>query len=265
MRSFGLWMVVTLGCGSVTSSDDPIDSGTGTQADAAQLPDGSSSTDAAAPDAGIVPNTCEPSPSCGEAGRVAATADVVAIADGCPTWGQAEVDSARNRTPTFLATQDLAVCPDDFTLPADCAQGDPLCRAAILITVDENLTGVDPTVACGGAQFAAGSRFRVRFTIDRPTFGNELRTAHVHFERACGADCIAGEHRCEANANCYPDGEVCFACARGTREECACRTPDNGVLADCTECQVRFDDFIVIGQCVSGICEGDPCDTCPCT
>jgi hypothetical protein len=212
-----------------------------------------------------VPPTCDETPVCAYAGEIGSVADIVAVAEACATWGEAEIDSLRRRTPTFLVSQSFSVCPEDFSLPADCSSGTPLCRANLFISVDPELSGVDATAACSGAQFAAGSRFRARFHIEPPRFGNQFRVAHIQFERPCEAACVDGESRCDANQNCYLDSEVCFSCGRGTREECACRSPDNGILLDCTECRVRYDDAILISQCIDGTCgEVDPCETCTC-
>jgi hypothetical protein len=256
MRDFGVsWLVVLVlvGCGSVKSSSDAgTSSDSGTEIDAAAPPD--ASPDEA--DAAIVAVTCQAPPVCGA---------------WCQLWGAADVDSVRNRTPSFLVANDFSVCPDDVPLPPDCSSGETLCNAQVLITVDPNLNGVAETAACNGALFSAGSRFRVRFNLEPPSQVNQFLTAHLHIERPCGAECEDGEHRCEANDNCYQDRDVCFACARGTLEECACRNADNGVLSDCTECEFSYGDVVELGECLSGECVSDEkvycftcCDTCPC-
>lgn len=249
-------------CGSVSDKRGGADAGSmppdaapsdGSVADAA-------SADAAAP----LEPTCEAQPACGDAGQVGSLEALLGAIDQCAAWGNAEVDLFRRRTPALQTSAAFAVCPEDIDLPPDCETGDPLCNAAIAITVDPRLTGVDATVACGGAQLAAGVRFRLRYNIDPPTFGNQFRTAHLHFERPCQSECEPGEYLCEESSTCYLADEVCFACGRGTVEECACRSPDNGVIGDCTECFYQQGDVIFPGQCVSGVCEQDPCDTCPC-
>jgi len=260
-----LGMASLAGCGSVS---DP----SGSASDAAPTDAAAGAPDAAAADAAIpadaaiqiVPATCEEPVVCGYAGEIENPADLVAVAGSCETWGDATVDLFRRRTPTFLASRDLSVCPADFPLPSDCLEGKPLCNAALRISVDPGLTGAAETASCNGAQIAAGARFRVRFNMEPPNLGNPRRTAHIHFERACDAACVEGEHRCEANDSCYLDGDVCFACGYGTLEECACRTPDNGVLDDCTECVVSYGDAIYLSQCVGGTCPQDACSTCPC-
>lgn len=249
-------------CGSVSDKPGRADSGP-TSPDAA-LPDGSI-TDAASPDAASpLEPTCEPQPACGDAGQVGSLDELLGAIGQCAAWGSAEVDLFRRRTPALQTSATFAVCPEDIALPSDCETGDPLCNAGIAITVDPGLTGVEATVACGGAQLAAGVRFRLRYNIDPPVFGNQFRTAHLHFERPCQSECAPGESLCEESSTCYPEYEVCFACGRGTVEECACRSPDNGVLADCTECSYQQGDIVVPGQCVSGVCEFEPCETCPC-
>jgi len=276
MRGVGgvvaLLMIVCLGCGSVSEGDDGDDDDSGTTADSGSSGNGDAgggSADAS-PDAGDpadamnVPATCEDVPLCGLAGVVGSAADIAAIAAECATWGNAAVDRFRRRTPTFMTSDFISVCPDDFALPADCQEGQPLCNAGKAITVDPALEGVDETVACFGAQFAAGVRFRVRFNIDPPTLGSQFRTAHIHFEPACDEECGDGQHRCEAIDHCYPDDNYCFDCGFGTAEECACLTPDIAVIPDCTECQYIIGDQVFLGQCLSGLCEQDPCNECPC-
>jgi hypothetical protein len=251
------------GCGSVSDKPGAADSGP-TPSDAA--PSDAASADAASTDAGgELEPTCAAQPACGDAGQVGSIEGLLGVIGACEAWDTAEVDLFRRRTPSLQTSAAFAVCPEDLDLPPDCEAGEPLCNAAIAITVDPGLTGAEPTVACGGAQLAAGVRFRLRYNIDPPTFGNEFRTAHLHFERPCQSECPGGESLCEESSTCYPDGEVCFACGRGTVEECACRSPDNGVLEDCTGCEYQQGDAIYVGQCVSGVCEFDPCDTCPCS
>jgi hypothetical protein len=250
-------------CGSVSDKPGAADSGP-TPPDAA--PPDASLADAASADAGgKLEPTCEPQPACGDAGQVGSLEALLGAIGECAMWGTAEVDLFRRRTPALQASAAFAVCPEDLDLPPDCEVGEPLCNASIAITVDPGLSGVDATVACGGAQLAAGARFRLRYNINPPYFGNEFRTAHLHFERPCQSECEEGEYLCEESSTCYPDYEVCFACGLGTVEECACRSPDNGVIEDCTECQYQQGDVIFPGQCVSGLCENDPCDTCPCS
>jgi hypothetical protein len=261
-----------LGCGSVNSHDD---AGGGSGNDAGDQDSGDGGGDGggsrdAAPDGGeadamIVAATCEDVPICGLAGSVGSAADIAAIGDECPLWGNADIDRFRPRTPTFVATTSISVCPDDFTPPADC-QDEPLCGAGFAISVDPQLDGVDQTVACSGAQFAAGVRFRVRFSLDPPTVGFQFRTPHIHFERPCDAECADGEHRCEAIDNCYRDDDYCLGCGFGTAEECACRTPDITVLPDCTECEYQVGDQVFLGACFDAICDPAACDVdCTCT
>jgi hypothetical protein len=250
-------------CGSVSDKPGGADSGP-TPPDAA--PPDASLADAASADAATpLTPACEAEAACGDAGQVGSLAELLGAIDQCTAWGNAEVDRFRRRTPALQTSAAFALCPEDLDLPPDCDTGEPLCNAAIAITVDPGLTGVDATVACRGAQLAAGVRFRLRYNIDPPVFGNEFRTAHLHFERPCQSECEPGESLCEESSTCLPDFEVCFACGRGTVEECACRTPDNGVLEDCTECDYQQGDVIYPGQCVSGVCEFEPCDTCPCS
>ena len=261
------------GCGSVSSHDDD-DAGSGSGNDAGDHDsgggDGGGGSRDAAPDGGeadamMVPATCKDVPICGLAGSVGSAADIAAIGDQCPLWGNADIDRFRPRTPTFVAASFISVCPEDFTPPADC-QETPLCGAGFNISVDPQLEGVDPTVACSGAQFAAGVRFRVRFSIDPPTVGFQFRIPHIHFERPCDAECGDGEHRCEEIDNCYPDDDYCLGCGFGTAEECACRTPDITVLPDCTECQYQLGDAVFLGACFDAICDPEACDTdCTCT
>jgi hypothetical protein len=255
-------VVVWLGCGKVSPDTD---GGTGSDAAAEQdaaSNDGSPGDDGPV-DAGIVATTCAAPPLCASAGTVATKEDIAAVGQNCATWGEAEIDSLRPRTPTLLVSQATSICPGDFALPDDC-QGKVGCYAAIVVTVDPELAGVDTTAACGGVQLAAGSRFRMRFNLDPLSAGLDFLTAHVHFERPCGADCVTGEHFCAANDNCYADSEICFACGYGFREECACRDADNGILADCFDCS--YDDpERNLGLCLRGVCELDvPCSTCPC-
>lgn len=273
MRGAGVVVVLvclgSVGCGGVSSSDDDdssmADSGGGNGDAGGGSPDG-------APDAGddadamSVPVTCEDDPVCGPAGDVGTAADIAAIAAECATWGNAEVDRFRRRTPTFLASSPISVCPEDFAPPSDCQVGKPPCYAPMLITVDPQLTGAGETAACSGAQFAAGARFRVRFNLDPPTFITSERTPHIHFERACEEECEDGEHRCEAIDGCYPDDDYCFECGFGTEAQCACLTADITVLPDCTECTYFLDDAGYFGLCLDGLCETltEACNECPC-
>ena len=261
---------VCLACGGVSSKDDE-DAGTGSGKDAGDPDSGGpggardASPDSGPPaDAMMVPATCEDVPLCGPAGVVGSAEDVVAIADQCALWGNADIDRFRRRTPTFVAKNFLSVCPEDFAQPADCPAEDP-CNP-LYISVDPQLNGVDPTAACFGAQFAAGVRFRVRLNIDPPTVGNQFRTPNIHFERPCDAECRDDEHRCDPIDNCYPDDDYCLACGLGTAEECACRTPDIAVLPDCTECEYQVGDQVFLGACFDAICDPKACDAeCTCT
>ncbi len=275
MRALGVvaMVFVCLGCGSVSGNDDgddgdddgtTADSGGGGNGDAGGgSPDGA--PDAGDPaDAMIVPATCEDVPLCGIAGVVGSAEDIAGIAAECATWGDAAVDRFRRRTPTFVASDYISVCPADFAPPSDCQEGKPLCNAGMFISVDPRLSGAEETKACSGAQFAAGTRFRVRFNIEPPGVGNQFRTPHIHFERACDEECDDDERRCEDTEGCYLDDDYCFECGFGTAEECACLTPDITVIPDCTECQYRIDDQVFLGQCLSGLCERDPCNECPC-
>lgn len=274
MRGAGVvaMVLVCVGCGGVSSSDDDDDDGTTADSGGGGNQDAGGGSPDGAPDAGDgadamnVPSTCEQDPVCGLAGVVGSTADIAAIAAECATWGDAAVDRFRRRTPTFVASDYISVCPEDFAPPSDCQVGKPLCNASMFITVDPQLSGAEETVACFGAQFAAGTRFRVRFNIEPPSLGSQFRTPHMHFERACDEECGDEERRCDATDGCYFEDDYCFECGFGTAEECACRTPDITVLPDCTECQYRIDDQVFLGLCLSGLCDNSdkPCDTCPC-
>jgi len=273
MRGAGVvaMVLVCVGCGGVSSSDDDGDDGTTADSGGGGNQDASGSPDGA-PDAGDgadamnVPSTCEEDPVCGLAGVVGSTADIAAIAAECATWGDAAVDRFRRRTPTFVASDYISVCPEDFAPPSDCQVGKPLCYSIMFITVDPQLSGAEETAACSGAQFAAGTRFRVRFNIEPPSLGSQFRTPHIHFERACDEECGDEERRCEATDGCYFEDDYCFECGFGTAEECACLTPDITVVPNCTECQYRIDDQVFLGLCLDAICDTSkkPCNECPC-
>lgn len=257
-------LALCLACGSVSSADDA-----GTAADAsggndAAVSDGA--PDGSPIDAAIVEANCAASPVCASAGTVATKEDIAAVGQRCATWGEEFVDSLRPRTPTLETTQATSICPGDFALPDDCSEGN--CFAAILVTVDPELSGVDPIQACkGGVQLAAGARFRLRFNLEPEQPGQPFQTAHIHFERPCDADCLPAERRCDANDNCYPGNEVCFACGYGGLEECACRDPDNENLPECSECVYILFNQEFTGRCVADSCvapPADPCEFCIC-
>jgi hypothetical protein len=260
-------LALCLACGTVSSADDAgtaADAGGGTDA---AVSDGAPGViDASSIDAAIVEANCAAPPVCASAGTVATKEDISAVGQRCATWGEEYVDSLRPRSPTLETTQATSICPGDFALPDDCSEGN--CFAAIRITVDPELSGVDPIQACkDGVQLAAGARFRLRFNLEPEEPGQPFQTAHVHFERPCDADCLPEERRCDANDNCYPGSEVCFACGYAGLQECACRDPDNDNLPECSECV--FIDFnqVFTGRCVAGSCVAppeDPCEFCVC-
>jgi hypothetical protein len=277
MRLIGGLVLVgflAIGCGKVSNgNDDGDDDGTtdddadpddGDPADGSPGTDGSPKLDADV----IVEATCSEPPDCGYAGEVGSTADMVAVVEKCETWGEVDVDRFNPRTPTLLATQTITVCSEDFSLPSNC-EGKPRCFANLRITVDPDLEGADEIAFCPndttGATIDPGVRFRVRYNLDPPNVGFPNYTAHIHFERSCDAECVAGEHRCEPIEGCFDDNDFCFDCGLGTKEECACRTPDNGVFLDCTPCEFILGDAVYLGACQDGFCDIKACDTaCVC-
>ncbi len=165
-----LWLAiaVSVACGGVSGTNDA-----GTSSDAGDDQD-ASTTDGGPPDAGppdaapldaaFVPVGCSVSPPCGVAGSVATKEEIAAIGQNCTAWGPpTDIDSLRAKTPTYVATESVSVCPADFALPEDCEDGG--CFAAIYVSVDPELVGVDPIAACEGVQLAAGARFRLGFNI----------------------------------------------------------------------------------------------------
>jgi hypothetical protein len=283
MRLMAAWLVVVcLGCGGVKSRQDDDDGSQGDDlgddngddgADGnGQDAGGGGNNDGAPADAGPVSAACAEPPACGSAGEVGSVADIAAIAAQCPLWGDADIDRFRRRTPTFLATQPISVCPGDFAPPDDCdTKKEPICNSGIFISVDPRLAGAAETAACNGAQFEAGTRFRVRFNLEPPSLVTSFLTPHIHFERPCDTGCEDDERACEANGACYlvdrlrPDN-YCFQCGFGLREECACLTPDITVLPDCTECEFTYGDQVFLGLCLQGNCDTtkEVCNTCPC-
>ena len=163
-----LAIAVSLACGGVRGANDA-----GTSSDAGDDQDASTTDggppdggppDAAALDAAFVPAGCSASPPCGVAGSVATKEEIAAIGQNCTAWGPpTDIDSLRPKTPTYVATASVSVCPADFALPEDCEDGG--CFAAIYVSVDPELVGVDPIAACEGVQLAAGARFRLGFNI----------------------------------------------------------------------------------------------------
>lgn len=268
--SVGVALVCCLACGKV---EPPGDDDDGTTADDADPEDddgdndaGDGSPDGAPADAmTIISPACSEPAVCGDAGEVATVADIAAIATQCETWGAHDVDRFRPRTPTFLVTQPLSFCPGDFSLPRDCQTGTS-CNAGKRVSVDPHLQGIVRMMACEngdeGALLSAGARFRLRFDLDPPSLISPNYTAHIRFERPCDVECEEEERLCEEAKQCYDDPEFCFSCGVGTREYCACHTPDNGVIFDCTECEYTLGDAVFIGQCEIGICETDP-SFCP--
>lgn len=206
---------------------------------------------------------CVETPSCEEAAVLVRKEDLIAVTTLCPTWGEAEVDRFLPRTPTLRVTSDFTVCASDFTLPSACLEL-PGCNPGVYIEIDPKLTGVSHTQSpCGGALLNAGVRFRVRYYLEGPNFGNPQKTARLRFERACDAACETGEHRCDANHACYADRDACFDCGIATREECACRTVDNAPVAECSVCVVRRSDTIFQGWCNNSACTMNPEPACP--
>jgi hypothetical protein len=267
-----LAIAVSVACGGVKGADDggtSSDAGDGQDASTTDggrdggPPDGGP-PDGAATDAAFVPEGCAASPPCGVAGSVATKEEIAAIGQNCTAWGPpTDIDSQRPKTPTYVATESVSVCPADFALPEDCEDGS--CFAAIYVSVDPELVGVDPIASCDGVQVAAGARFRLGFNIRPEEPGGGFRTAEVHFERPCDAPCVNDELRCEANDSCYPGDQLCFLCNYDERELCACRSPEGGVLADCTECTYFYFPLETNGLCVQGRCELEvDCSTCPC-
>jgi hypothetical protein len=226
--------------------------------------------DPPAADAGADASTvaCASAPACGAPTLVSSKADLREIVDACESWSQAEVDRYRARTRTLKTSAPLYLCPEDFVLPAICAEKDLGCFERVLIEVDPRLDA-DATVACNGISIDTGVSFRLRLYIHPPQLGFPDPSARLTFEPPCTRECSASERRCDANSACYDGDEVCFQCGHGDRAQCACRTPDLNSLPPCSECDIFYGDFIDIGNCHNDTCvtspEADPelCTACP--
>ncbi len=230
----------------------------------ASSPDAMSTDAMAAPDAAVLTAACSQDPSCGEVETISSVDDLIAVTRRCPTWDAVLVDRYRNRTATIRVGSDIEVCVGHIPLPLDCSGGIP-CEAGVRLEVDRFLAGVDSSVGCpGGVVLAAGARFRIRYDVMPGGQRSQFRVPNLRFERACDAACSPSERRCDGNGGCYPADEVCFACGRGTQEQCACRSPDNGVIGDCESCAIRGEGTVSPGHCLGGSCTRDACATCPC-
>jgi hypothetical protein len=216
---------------------------------------------------------CAIAPDCTSETPVGGVAAVSAAVAACTDWSTAnDVDRDRTRTPTLRASSSLLLCPENFGLPRVCLEkgGSEIveCDPGVFLELDSRLKGAVRFDACNGVNIDSGVRFRMRLNVFGPSLGFPRSSARITFEPPCDSECTDAERRCDDNQVCYRAKDLCFQCGLGSRVECSCRDEDQQPLAECTECQIRYSDFIDSGTCYMGYCakladEPTLCQQCP--
>lgn len=174
----------------------------------------------------------------------------------------------------LVADRDLEVKSDTLPGPAYCTArctheprrvdckgtGDP-CRFPVRFRLNDPVPGVlvdRDSFAHEGTllRVKAGTRFRLQQRVHEFHPETPYYDPTILVMPACDAPCKAEERRCAATGLCVPaqPEAYCLVCGGHSRQECACRTPDDAAKPDGTHCTFLSGDYFPNGTCTQGRC-----------